>query len=195
MVCQSCYAFTSKRVLCAGCRRRMRPAPDRLLRGGVRVIAAFEHSGPARVLAHHLKYRGVIAYADVVAAMLAHRIPKAPLVPIPRARSRRFRYGVDPALALARRLSEHAGLPVLQLFWPPLHTQRRAGGDHRRPVSSPELLKTSLEKVTLIDDVLTTGATMEAAISAVGHEHVLAAVVANAVPEVPSVRRNPTVAP
>lgn len=173
----------------------MRPAPERLLHGGVRVIAAFEHSGPARVLAHHLKYRGMIAYADMVAAILARRIPKAPLVPIPRARSRWLRYGVDPALALATRLSDHVGVPVHQLFSPLLHAPRRAGGDHRRPVGRPQLVKTSLENVTLVDDVLTTGATMDAAISAIGAEHVAAVVVANAVPNVTSVRGNPTVAP
>lgn len=189
MLCQACHGFSRRRILCEVCRRRVRPAPDRLLSGGVRVIAAFEHSGPARVLAHHLKYRGLEGYAGIVADVLASRIPKAPLVPIPRARSRVIRYGVDPAVVLARCLSERTGAPIHRLLAPSIHTRRRAGGDHRRPVGPLRIVKSPLECVTLVDDVLTTGATLEAAIAVIGPGHIRAAVVANAVPEVSSLRR------
>lgn len=150
------------------------------------MIAAFVHSGPARVLAHHLKYRGLDGYALLVAAMLAPRLPEAPLVPVARALSRRVRFGTDPALVIASQLSRETGLPVYRLFKPPLHSRRRAGGDHGLEVPMPHVRKRTLEKVVLVDDVLTTGATLEAAVSAIGVNQVRAAVVANAVPDWPA---------
>lgn len=151
--------------------------------GGIRVIAAFEHSGPARILAHHLKYRGMVDYAELVADVVAPRVPRAALVPVPRARSRLARYGIDPASVLASRLSRRLEVPVIHVLDPPIHSVRRAGGDHRRSVATPRLRKRPLEKLVLVDDVMTTGATLEAAVAAIGSERVRAVVVANAVPE------------
>jgi predicted amidophosphoribosyltransferase len=182
MLCQGCYRITSRAILCDDCRARLRPAPERLLRGGIRVIGAFEHTGPARTLSHHLKYRGIISYAELVATVLAERVPRSPLVPLPRARSRWAKYGIDPAEVLARSLAKRIGVPVYRLLRAPIHAPRRAGGNHDRPVAHPELRKRTLEKVLLVDDVMTTGATLEAAVSVLGASHVQAAVVANAVP-------------
>lgn len=162
----------------------LRPAAERILPSGVRVIAAFEHTGPARKLAHHLKYRGLGWYAGLVAEILALRLPASPLVPIPRARSRHLRYGVDPALVLAKRLSDRTGLPVIRAFAAPVHAARRAGGDHTRDVGRYGLRNSVLESVVLIDDVVTTGATFEAAIHSIGPDRVRAVAAANAVPAV-----------
>lgn len=189
MVCQGCYRVTSKALLCHGCRARLRPAPERLLAGGIRVIAAYEHSGPARTLSHHLKYRGIVSYAELVAAVLAERVPREPLVPLPRVRSRWAKYGIDPAEILARSLAKRIDVPVYRLLRAPIHAPRRAGGDHDRPVVFSELRKRTLEKVLVVDDVLTTGATLEAAVSVLGASHVRAAVVANAVPAMSGQRR------
>lgn len=150
------------------------------------MIAAFEHSGPARVLAHHLKYRGLVDYARLVAVALAPEVPPGPLVPVARSMSRRLRYGTDPALLIARFLSRETGSPVYRLLRAPLHTSRRAGGDHDRRVAVPGLRKRTLESVVLVDDVMTTGATLEAAVFAIGVEQVRGAVVANAVPDMTS---------
>lgn len=186
MLCQVCRRPGNRWMVCDVCRRFLRPAPDRVLPGGVPVYAAFEHSGPARVLAHHLKYRCLDGYARLVAATLSPRVPGGPLVPVSRALSRRLRFGTDPALLIATHLSRETASQVLRLLKPPLHSRRRAGGDHRREVPVPGLRKRTLEKVVLVDDVMTTGATLEAAVSAIGVNQVRAAVVANAVPDWPA---------
>lgn len=189
MLCQTCYQAGTVWMVCQTCRRSMRPAPDRVLHGAVPVLAAFEHSGPARLLAHHLKYRGLSGYASLVAATLAPRVPEGPLVPVSRALSRRLKYGTDPSSMIASELSRLTGSPVFHLFQPVFHTRRRAGGDHHAEAPIPVLRKRTLEKVVLVDDVMTTGATLEAAVSAIGVRQVRAAVVANAVPD-RSVRRS-----
>lgn len=149
------------------------------------MIAAFEHSGPARKLAHQLKYRGLTSYADLVAATVAPAVPGLPLVAVPRARSRWLKYGIDPAAEITRRLSVRLGVPIVDALAAPLHSARRAGGNHGRSVSPYRLRESVLESVVLVDDVITTGATLAAAIDAIGCDRVAAVVAANAVPAGP----------
>ena len=182
MLCLVCHRVDRSSV-CGQCRLTLRPAPDRLLGNGVRLIAAFEHTGAARELVHHLKYRGLIDYADLVAAMLAPRIPNLPLVPVPRVFSRRLKYGLDPARVLATRLSVLTGAPVIPLLRPPLHTRRRAGGDHRWRVPPFRLRGTVPAAVLVVDDVVTTGATFDSAVHSLGPDRVRTVIAANAVAE------------
>lgn len=179
MVCQVCHRI-SPRWLCKVCLGELRPAPDRILPGGIRLIAAFEHEGPAKALIHNLKYRGVATYADLVADTLADCLPKLPVVPVPRALSRLIKYGVDPASILARRLGARLGAPALRLLASPLHTPRRAGGDHSRSAQGFRVRIAYPGEVILVDDVVTSGATISAAIVAIGTERVRLAVSANA---------------
>lgn len=181
MVCLVCHRLDPSSV-CRDCRLTLRPAPDRLLGEGVRLIAAFEHTGAARELVLHLKYRGLTDYADLVAALLAPRLPVLPLVPVPRALSRRVRYGIDPSRVLAAKISALIGAPVVHLLEPPLHSRRRAGGNHRREVPPFRIRRRVPGAVLLVDDVVTTGATLESAVSSLGSDQVRSVIAANAVP-------------
>lgn len=177
--------------LCRACVSTMRPAPERLLAGGIRVVAPFEHEGAARRLMHLLKYQGVTAYASLVADQLAGRLPDLPLAPIPRALSRRLRYGVDPALAIARELSARTGQPVWRVLSSPVHTRRRAGGDHHR---SGPVFRVRLQPgvpVVLVDDVVTTGATLRSAAAVLGLQTVAMAAAANSAVRVTSLSGAP----
>lgn len=189
MLCQACRRFSSAVMLCRGCRREMRPVPDRVLPNGLLLVAAFEHSGPAKSLVHHLKYRGLAGYADLVAATVAPRLPRLPVVPVPRALSRRLRYGVDPARVLARRIGAHLDVPVIDALTPPLHAPRRAGGDHSRSSPAFGLRLRPDTPVIVVDDVVTTGSTLISATNALGERWVHAGVAANAVAEVSTLRR------
>lgn len=167
----------------------MRPAPDRILPGGIPLLAAFDHVGPARVLVHNLKYRGLTDYAPLIAGVLAPRLPRLPVVPVPRALSRRLRYGIDPARTLATALARALGTRMIPALVPPVHAQRRAGGDHAASVPVFRMRKKLREPVLLVDDVVTTGSTLRSACAAIGPELVAAAVAANTVSEVTSLRR------
>ncbi|MCI0425575.1 MAG: hypothetical protein L0Z47_06965 [Actinobacteria bacterium] len=182
MICQCCHRPGP--WLCRGCRAALRPANERLLPGGLRLIAAFEHTGPARALVAALKYRGVAGYEQLVADLLASRVPPHPLVPVPRAISRRIEYGVDAATVLAGAIATRVGVPVLHLLRSPLHRRPRAGSDHRRPVAPFVADPRPSSPLVLVDDVVTTGATLRAASDALGG--VVLAVAANMVPLVSS---------
>lgn len=178
MLCQGCHSAT-RGFLCTRCRDRLRPAPERILDGGIRLVAAFEHEGVARELVHGLKYRGVTSFADLVVEMVAPRVPRFPVVPVPRTWSRQLRYGIDPAREIGLRLARAKDVPLLDLLSAPLHSRQRAGGDHNHPPPNLEAAKARSGPVVLVDDVVTTGATLRSAIRALGSERIALVLAAN----------------
>jgi len=157
------------------------------------VRSAFLHSGTARLLVHRLKYGGYAAAAPLLAAAMAGSVPPdaAALVPVPRARLRRWRYGVDPAVELARALGRALDLPILPALAPAWWHRRRAGpADAERGVPRFRPVRPAPAGVVLVDDVVTTGATLRAAAAALGGP--CAAVTATVAPgAAPPCRRGP----
>ncbi len=131
--------------------------------------SALRHAGPARVLVHRLKYEGVREAAGLLAEMMAGHLDVSPavLVPVRRVAVRAWRYGIDPGRELARALAALLGWSMADLLRPPLWAPARAGGDRR---SHPRYSRRDApcHPVVLVDDVLTTGATLEAARAAIG---------------------------
>ena len=159
--------------------------------------AAFErawgpvaYDGSARALVHALKLHGMTAAADVMAAQIVAAAPPdllacGTLVPVPGNPRRRRRRGFDPAESIARALRRRAGRPMRPLLRAAAGATAQAGaGRHqrlRRAGAEVEVLGRAPERGILVDDVHTTGATLEAcarALRAAGSRSVVAVIYA-----------------
>lgn len=133
-------------------------------------VAGYVHDGTARRLVHALKYRAVVAAVAPLADAMADRMPRTTtaLVPIPRARLRVFRYGIDPAAVLADAVGRRTGLPVISGIHPRWWWRRHAGRnrEERSFIAFEPTGHRIPRGCALVDDVLTTGATAVAATTA-----------------------------
>jgi predicted amidophosphoribosyltransferase len=158
-------------VVCTRCGWRLAAAEPLLGKGppGLdRAWSSAPYEGVARGLVAALKFRHLLPVAELMADRVqwlapAHMLSGA-IVPVPPAPSRLRRRGFDPAGELAAALAERLGAP----FEPCL--SRRGGGrqvGRRRAerIGHPPQIHTRgavPRSVLLVDDVLTTGATLTA---------------------------------
>jgi ComF family protein len=165
--CPACDQPASR--LCTRCRLALAAVPSATAPGGVR--AAFRFEGPARQLVLAMKYRNRRKVADALAAQIVHRLapPDVHLVTWAPTSSRRAgRRGYDHAELLARAVARRLGVPCRRMLY------RRHGGAQTGRSRADRLRGPSFSgrpchaglRVLLVDDVVTTGATMAAASSA-----------------------------
>jgi ComF family protein len=133
--------------------------------------AALAYEFPADVLVQGLKFRGELALAPVLGAILAACLPRgAPpdlVLPVPLAGARLRERGFNQALEIARhvvraaggrlapRLAERTRDTAAQLDLPVAERARNVRGAFR----CPETLEGA--SVAVVDDVMTTGATLD----------------------------------
>ncbi len=139
----------------------------------VSLRAAFVMDGDARRLAHELKYEGLTSLAEPMAALMAEEIDMSGadlVVPVPLHRRRERARGYNQAAALVRHLAVAAGLPAemraarrVRDTAPLAKTMHR---DERRAIVAgaftADRRRVEGRRVLLVDDVVTTGATLDA---------------------------------
>ena len=149
---------------------RCRDCPPAAL-SGARAPFAFE--GPARRAIHRLKYSGWRGVGDALARAMVASGPRPPVEVVtwvPLGRRRLAERGFDQARVLAQGVAGELGLPCIRLLRRAVSSApqaRRSGAERRvallggfQPVIGARARgEGGMDRVLLVDDVLTTGAT------------------------------------
>lgn len=140
------------------------------------VRAAYEFDGPARAAIHRVKYRGEYARAAWCAAEMRGLLTALPVPPdaicaVPLARRRRRTRGFNQSEVIARTLAEQVGLPFVDALERTRDTSPQVGlsaAERQTNVLGAFQARMPLDGAVLaiVDDVLTTGATLRACASA-----------------------------
>lgn len=184
--CAGCGAAGA--VLCTLCRDDLRPTADDAYRfvaadAGLVIgtaltlgLGAFAYEGRLRGALGRLKYAGASRVADelaVAAAPMLRRVTAisgpAAMVPVPIHVARERQRGYNQAALLADHLAALTGTTTLSVLARASLTERQHRLDRaerlrnlRTAISVPESVNRVPEVAVVIDDILTTSATMEA---------------------------------
>ena len=167
--CPRCASVSPRSAICGACLAG--PPPQ------MATIAAWRYAFPADRLLHAFKYRGRLALAeplaDAIVAAVAARGTTVPdvLVAVPLAHARQRARGYNHAQEIARRVSSRLGVPLangLRLVRdapPQAGSSLAARARNVRGAFAVTMRHDGLA-VAIVDDVMTTGATLAAAATA-----------------------------
>ncbi len=184
--CAACGVFGS--LLCRRCRASFRaasdptalfmaPDPGVVLGEAFEVaMSAFIYEGALRRALQRLKYGGVARLAEPLAEaampvlrLLVGQIGRAPLVPVPLHPVRQRERGYNQAALLARLLAAKSALPAIDLLTRERATRKQHQLDRaarlRNLTGAFAARGRAPPVVVLVDDIMTTSATLEACAS------------------------------
>jgi competence protein ComFC len=170
--CWSCGAHAPRgRGLCPGCRRALVFLPrEPVFLSGLRVWAPVAYEGPGRDLVRALKFRGALSLAREMAALAVASAPegllRGALVPVPLHPVRLRRRGFNQAAVLAEAIGRTTGLAASDCLGRrgpgPPQVGRSRGARLAGPAGSIEARGRVPPVALIVDDVVTTGATVAA---------------------------------
>jgi predicted amidophosphoribosyltransferase len=159
-----------------------------------RAWSPFAYEGVGRRVVNALKSRGALALAGFMAGEIARRAPsglvEGTLVPVPVHARRKRLHGSNPAREIAEALGRRGGSPVRDLLErtgrppPQVGLERAARLANARGSVGLRPRASAPRRAVLVDDVYTTGATLDAcarALRAAGSSEVTAVTFARAV--------------
>jgi ComF family protein len=180
LLCEACRAAIPRVsfALCTHCLARGREPAGCRAHPGRQVWPAWLYDERAACVVHALKYQGRRGLAPGLAAELARVVPGAPrtdlVMAVPLHSARRRERGYNQAGLLAEALAEAIGVPVIegaierardtrpQARLDPRARRANVAGAFR--VKQPGRLEG--RNILLVDDVVTTGATLDACLAA-----------------------------
>jgi predicted amidophosphoribosyltransferase len=158
-------------VICMRCARRLAEATPLNGPGAAgldRAWSAAPHDRVARQLVAALKFRRLLPVADLIAERICWLAPASLLsgtiVPVPTATLRTLRRGFDPATEIGLALAERTGAPLATCLTR-RGGARQVGKSRAQRLGQPPRFRVCGEaprSVLLVDDVMTTGATLSA---------------------------------
>ncbi len=158
------------RRTCEGCERALRSrAPVTSSVPDVdETWSAAPYGGAARQLVGALKFRARVGLADDAAALIAGHVPArlltGAIVPVPPAPARRRRRGFDAAEAIAAAIARRCGLAIVPCL-ARSESPRQVGRRRAERLADPpgvSAVSPAPNEAILVDDVMTTGATLAA---------------------------------
>jgi ComF family protein len=168
LACPACGLPTPEGSACGPCTRRPPPFAA--------THAAFVYAFPVDRLMHAFKYGGALAYADFFAAAMGATAPNAVgrpdlIVPMPLARTRQRERGFNQAHEIARRIAHRQQLPLAPALVRLRDTPAQAGLRWRERARNVRDAFAALpvvagRSIAIVDDVMTTGASLAAAATA-----------------------------
>jgi ComF family protein len=143
----------------------------------VELFAPLAYEGPARAMVRALKFRGATLAADAMAAQIvagapASALDRGVLVPVPLHPARLRRRGFNQAERLATAVGRRTGLPVVDCLGRGGPTRTQMGRDRAERLSAVhgtvrlDPNAAAPRRAILVDDVVTTGATLAACAAA-----------------------------
>lgn len=135
-----------------------------------RIDSVMRYEGVGREAVHTLKFHGRHAISGLLGRLMAGVVLDLPhlVVPVPLHRRRRQERGYDQAMLLARVVARQLSLPLVPALIRTRATSQQASLDaaaRTRNVEGAFALTQEIrgQAILLVDDVFTTGATLEAA--------------------------------